>query len=59
MSTKRNELEEAAERAAKGEVDPEAYKRARARMDKTREATRARIGTIEVAVKEIRAHRDE
>lgn len=59
MSIEHNELKEAAERVANGVHDPEAFKRARARMDKNREEFRKKYGTVDLAVPEIRAHRDE
>lgn len=42
----------------KGERDPEAAKAARERMDRMREETHKRVGTVEVAVDFIRDLRD-
>jgi hypothetical protein len=53
------ELEEAAERAARGIRDPEAMKAACERMDRMREETRLEHGTLDVAVELIREGRDE
>jgi rRNA-processing protein FCF1 len=53
------ELEEAAERAARGIRDPEAMKAACKRMDRMREETRLEHGTVNVAVSMIREGRDE
>ena len=53
------ELQEAADRAAKGIHDPEAMRRACERMDRSREEVRKRLGTLNVAVGLIREIRDE
>jgi hypothetical protein len=53
------ELQEAAERAAKGIRDREVMKRASERLDRAREATRKEKGIVEVAVELIREVRDE
>ena len=53
------ELEEAADRAAKGIRDPEAMQRACERMDRMREELRQRSGELNVAVDLVREIRDE
>lgn len=53
------ELHEAAERASKGIIDPEAAQRARKRMDETREKLRKKLGTVDLAVPLVREDRDE
>ena len=52
------QLQELISKMMKGERDPEAAKSARERMDRMREETRKRIGTVEVAVDFIRELRD-
>jgi len=51
------ELQERAERAARGVIDPEARRTARARMDRMREEFRQRHGEVNVAVELIRESR--
>ena len=53
------ELQEVMDRLVRGTRDPEAGRRARADMDRMREETRQRIGTIEVAVDFIRDARNQ
>jgi hypothetical protein len=53
------ELQLAADRASKGIRDPEAMKKAAERMDRNREAVRAKVGVLNVAVDLIRSGRDE
>ena len=53
-----HELEELIAKLMKGERDPEAAKASRERMDRMREETRKRVGTVEVAVDFIRDLRD-
>jgi len=57
-TTSKNELEDLIAKPMKGEQAPEAAKKSRERMDRMREETRKRVGTVEVAVKYIREHRD-
>ena len=52
-------LQLAADRASKGIRDPEAMKKAAERMDRNREAVRAKVGVLNVAVDLIRSGRDE
>ena len=54
-----NELKAAVERAANGIYDPEAAKRARKRMDETREKLRKKLGIVNLAVPLIRESRDQ
>jgi hypothetical protein len=54
-----NELNAAVERAANGIYDPEAAKRARKRMDETREKLRKKLGIVNLAVPLIRESRDQ
>jgi hypothetical protein len=54
-----HELQERLEKAARGERDPEEMRRASEQMDRMREETRKRIGTVQVAVDLIREARDE
>lgn len=53
------ELCEAVDRIQKGIRDPQAMRKAAARMDREREELRKRIGTVNVAVDLIREARDE
>jgi len=53
------ELQERAELAARGVVDPETRRAARARMDRMREEFRRRHGEVNVAVDLIRESRDD
>jgi len=52
-------LEDLIAKLLKGERDPEAARKSRERMDLMREATRRRVGTVEVAVDFIRELRDQ
>jgi hypothetical protein len=52
------ELQKAAENSAKGVCDPEGRKKARAEMDRIREAIRARHGVLDIGVPAIRELRD-
>ena len=49
-----HELEALIGKLMKGERDPEAAKKSRERMDRMREETRKRVGTVEIAVDFIR-----
>ena len=53
-----HQLEVLIARLMKGERDPEAAKKSRERMDRMREETRKRVGTVEVAVDFVRELRD-
>ena len=53
------ELQEAADRAAKGIRDPEARRQASQRLDQLREAVRRRVGIVDVAVEFVREAREE
>ena len=57
--TDRNRLEDLIAKLLRGERDPEASRKSRERMDVMREATRRRVGTVEVAVDFIRELRDQ
>lgn len=57
-TTGKHELEELISKLVRGERDPEAAKKSRERMDRMREETRKRVGTVEVAVDFVREHRD-
>ncbi len=52
------ELQEAADRAAKGIRDPEAIRKARADMDRIREEIRHEHGVLDIGVPAIRELRD-
>ncbi len=52
------ELQEAADRAAKGIRDPEIVRKSRARMDRRREEIRRKHGVLDIAVPAIRELRD-
>jgi len=52
------EMQEAAERAAKGIRDPEAMRRAVASLNAVREGIRRRCGLLDIAVPSIRELRD-
>lgn len=51
-------LKEAADRAARGVIDPEAMRRAAERMDRMREETYRKHGLLEIGVPAIRELRD-
>ena len=53
------ELQETADRAAKGIRDPEAMRKALGRLNVAREELRKRVGTLDVAVDLIRSARDQ
>jgi hypothetical protein len=53
------ELQERAERAARGVIDPEARRIARERMDRMREEFRRKHGEVNLAVELIREARDD
>jgi hypothetical protein len=53
------ELQQAADRAAKGIRDPEAMRKALSRLSATREEIRTRVGTLDIAVDLIRSARDQ
>jgi hypothetical protein len=53
------EMQEAAERAAKGVRDPKRMKRARQSMDRIREEIRKEHGLLDIGVPAIRKLRDE
>jgi hypothetical protein len=57
-TTSKDELEELIAKLMKGEPDPEAAKKSRERLDRMRDETRKRVGTVEVAVEFVREHRD-
>ena len=59
LPTGKQELDEAIARLLKGTRDPEAGRKAREDMDRMREETRRRIGTVEVAVDLVREARDQ
>ena len=52
------EMQEAADRAAKGVRDPEVMRQAAESMDRLREAIRQRHGTLDIGVPAIRELRD-
>ncbi len=52
------ELQDAADRAAKGVRDPEAMRKSRERMDRLREEIRRKHGLLDIAVPAIRELRD-
>ena len=52
------QLEVLIARLMKGERDPEAAKKSRERMDRMREETRKRVGTVAVAVDFVRELRE-
>jgi hypothetical protein len=52
------EMQERAERAAKGIRDPEDARRACERMDRMREELRQKVGELDIAVELIREARD-
>ncbi len=52
------ELQEAADRAAKGIRDPEIMRKSRERMDRLREEIRRKHGILDIAVPAIRELRD-
>ena len=53
------ELQEAADRAARGICDPQIARQARERMDRQREQIRRKHGLLDLAVPAIRALREE
>jgi hypothetical protein len=53
------ELQEAADRAAKGIRDPDAMRKALARLAVAREELRKRVGILDVSVDLIRSARDQ
>lgn len=53
------ELQNRAERAARGLIDPETRRMARERMDRMREEFRQRHGEVNLAVELIREARDD
>jgi hypothetical protein len=53
------EMQERAERAARGAVDPETRRMARERMDRMREEFRRRHGEVNLAVDLIRQARED
>jgi hypothetical protein len=53
------EMQERAERAARGVIDPDARRRAGDRMDQMREEFRRRHGEVNLAVELIRDVRDD
>lgn len=59
LPTAKQELDQAIARLLKGGRDPEAGRQAREDMDRMREETRKRIGTVEVAVDLVRDARDQ
>jgi hypothetical protein len=59
LPTGQQELNEAMSRLMKGIRDPEAGKKAREDMDRMREETRSRIGTVDVAVDLVRDARNQ
>jgi hypothetical protein len=54
-----SELQERAQRAARGIIDPEARQTARARMDRMRDEFRQRHGEVNLSVELIREARDD
>lgn len=58
-ATGKHELEGSLERAATGKRDPERMRRAVEELHRTREQTRRKFGTVEVAVELIRDARDQ
>lgn len=59
IETPTTELEDFIGKLMKGERDPEAAQKSRERMDRMREETKKRVGTVEVAVKFIRELRED
>jgi hypothetical protein len=55
----KSQLAETISRLMKGQRDPKDMQAACERMDRMREETRARVGTVEIAVDAIRELRDE
>lgn len=58
-ATGKHELEEVISRMMSGQRSPEAGKKAREDMDRMREETRKRIGTVDIAVELIRDARNQ
>jgi hypothetical protein len=58
VPTAKQELDQAIARLLNGVRDPDAGRKAREEMDRMREETRKRIGTVEVAVDLVRDARD-
>jgi hypothetical protein len=59
VSTAEHELEDAISRLLAGVRDPEVGRKAREDMDRMREETRKRTGTVEVAAELVRDARDQ
>ena len=59
LLTAKQQLDESIARLLKGIRDPEAGRKARDDMDRMREETRKRIGTVDVAVDLVRDARDQ
>jgi hypothetical protein len=59
LRTGNPELNEAIARLMNGKRDPEAARKACERMDRMREETRQRVGTVDFAVSSIRELRDQ
>lgn len=59
LKTESSELEQTVARLLSGVRDPAIGRRAREEMDRMREETRKRIGTVEVAVELIRDAREQ
>ncbi len=57
--TGKHELEESLERAAAGKRDPEKMRKALDELSRSREDTRKKIGTVDIAVELIRDARDQ
>jgi hypothetical protein len=58
LSTPTTELQEAAEQASKGVRDVESMRQASQSLDRARESTLQKIGTVEVAVELVREARE-
>jgi hypothetical protein len=58
-TTGKHELEEALERTAAGKRDPEKMRKALGELARSREETRKKIGTVDIAVELIRDARDQ
>jgi hypothetical protein len=55
----KHQLEDVIARLMNGRRDPQVARKSRERMDRMREATRQRVGTVEVAVDFIRELRNQ
>jgi hypothetical protein len=55
----KHQLEDVIARLTNGRRDPETVRKSRERMDRMREATRHRVGTVDVAVAFVRELRDQ